>query len=99
MIKCGAADSYLISRGGTSVLSRPSLPPGAGGDMPDPIDFYVRAGDRIIMASDGADIEPGPMLEREGLTSGDIVRERAQGSADDFTAIVITIAGADNKAE
>lgn len=97
-IKWGGADSFIIDGGIVTRVSQPSLPPGAepeGQPMPKPREFFVRQGTRIVMASDGADIEDEGFLCQKELSSGMMVKHYARESLDDYTAIVISISNWD----
>ncbi|MEA4921374.1 MAG: SpoIIE family protein phosphatase [Clostridiaceae bacterium] len=98
LIKCGASDSYIVEDGQKQTLSSPSLPPVTDfeNEKPvKPVTVFVKHGSRIIMTSDGADISASEILTKNELSAGDLIRECAESSTDDFTAIVITIREAD----
>ena len=89
MIKCGAADSYVVRNGRAERLSRPSLPPGPGG-QPETIRFFLREGDAVIMASDGADLSPLTEETCRSLTASELLARFGRGSRDDLTVLVLT---------
>lgn len=91
IIKRGAAESYLIRDGEVTVYSRPSLPPGLGGEEPEPVDLFVRKGDTIVMISDGVELVDPKSLTKKGLTAGDVVAMSGGEGRDDMTAVVISI--------
>lgn len=98
MIKCGAADSFLIRSGQVTRLSKTELPPGPGESAaPEPIDLYVRDGDRIVMMTDGSEIGDLHGLCSSRLSAGDILH-MCPYSGDDLTAVVIDISNADKTA-
>lgn len=90
IIKRGAAESYLVRDGEVTVYSRPSLPPGLGGQEPEPIDLFVRKRDAIVMISDGVEIDDISRLKKRDLTAGEVISLSADGR-DDMTAVVISI--------
>lgn len=99
LIKCGAADSWLVENGQVQVLSLPSLPPGVdpgSSEVPKGIDLIVRAGCRIIMTSDGAELKDPDLLKKPGLTAGEIIRTHGGESQDDLTVLVLSVTDADN---
>lgn len=91
IIKRGAAESYLIREGEVTAYSRPSLPPGLGGEEPEPVDLFVRKGDTLVMISDGVEIADPKSLTKKGLTAADVVAMSAGEGRDDMTAVVISI--------
>ncbi|MBR5285038.1 MAG: SpoIIE family protein phosphatase [Clostridia bacterium] len=102
LIKCGAADSFLVEGGMVRSLSMVSLPPGAdpeGGEGPKGIDFLLRPGCRMIMASDGAELTDPDLLCRSGLTAGELAAACGRDGRDDLTILVLSICEADCKEE
>ena len=100
LIKCGAADSYLVEGRQIRPLSVVSLPPGADpGSIEEPqgIDFVVRPGCRIVMASDGAEIGDRDLLRKKDLTAGEIIHTCGGDSRDDLTVLVLTVVAADGQ--
>lgn len=99
LIKCGAADSYLAEGSTVRRLSVVSLPPGAdpeGGSMPQQIDLTLRPGCRLVMASDGAEIEDIDLLRRSGLTAGELAAVCGREGRDDLTVLVLGIGEAED---
>ena len=85
-IKYGASPSYIIRDGREQKLWRQSLPAGLGGEGAM-VRVNLKAGDKVIMVSDGVTIPEN--LEGSGET---LCRRLILGKAeDDKTAAVITI--------
>lgn len=98
LIKCGAADSYLVEGHGVRTLSVPSLPPGAdpeGEDGMQYIDLHLRPGSRVVMASDGAEYKDLDLLRRRDLTAGELAGACGREGRDDLTVLVLGIAEAE----
>lgn len=102
LIKCGAADSYLAEHGQVRTLSVPSLPPGAdpgGSTELQGIDLMLRPGCRIIMASDGAELDDTELLRRPDLRAGQVVEACGRDSRDDMTVLVLTVEANEERRE
>jgi|GEM_PF-1087014 len=101
LIKCGAADSWLVEGGRVQPLTVHSLPPGADPDSceaPSGIDLVLRAGCRIVMASDGVEIGDHDLLRRPHLSAAELMDACGQDGRDDRTVLVLSIASADTSA-
>ena len=98
MIKYGASDSYVIKEDDISVVSRPSLPPGAFPDRPEPETavFLVSGGTTVVMASDGACLSPEAV---RGELSHSSLMEASWDGNDDATVICVMVKKADKKEE
>ena len=98
MIKYGASDSYVIKEDDISVISRPSLPPGAFPECPEPETavFLVSGGTTVVMASDGAGLSAQTIT---GELSPSKLMETCCDGSDDATVICVAIKKADKDEE
>ena len=95
VMKCGAADSYLIRNGEVRRLSLPTLPLGlAYGTVPEKIGLWLSDGDMMVTVSDGVieeETEEDGSSERFSERLSELLH-RSDGSAEDLAARILSAA-------
>lgn len=97
MIKCGAADSWLVRGKEVETICCRALPPGVDdGSGEISANLMLHDGCRIVMVSDGVEIADPAVLTRADLRAGELIG--SGNVSDDMTAVVIDIKAADKTA-
>ena len=97
MIKCGAADSWLVHGKEVEAICCRALPPGVDdGSGEISANLMLHDGCRIVMVSDGVEIADPAVLTRTDLRAGELIG--SGNVSDDMTAVVIDIKATDKTA-
>ena len=97
IIKCGAADSWLVRGKEVETICCRALPPGVDdGSGEISANLMLHDGCRIVMVSDGVEIADPAVLTRADLRAGELIG--SGNVSDDMTAVVIDIKAADKTA-